>query len=482
MIYNVSFDICAAIICVFSLFLMISKKDLHRESNRLLLLIIVAALVASIFDIWSSVGNSYVEQYSFFSRDVLNFVFLLVYVSTSCLFAWYMIVLLGLKNRMKKPLFVAFILPEIVIFLLLVLNFVFRFVFYYDANKIYLHGPMMYVLYGTGYLYMLTAVFLGIRYRKVLIRSQRYAAILLLVFSIVPIIIQQFIMPHQLIELFFQSIGIFGFLTTVENLDAIHHPITKVYNRAAFLREIDLTFQNENVLDSIIVKLSRSSYFNVSTLGAFHTNGFIASVAEWLNSQSKKIDVYDCERGHFVLLIPRGSEHSIQELASRICDQFSEKWVYQSKEMHFPVQLCQVNIRNDVQEAEQLVQLVDHPYIHESTEPVLITAKELETEWQEQTGDQNQLGAEVSDMLDTFVTNITLLTPAEYNILQYYVRGYEITEIPEMAFVSINTVRKHNKNIYRKLAVGTKEELLIYIDLLRRSNRMHELEREGVLE
>lgn len=181
MIYNVSFDICAVIICVFSLFIMISKKDLHKESNRLLLLIIVAALVASIFDIWSSVGNSYVNEYSHFSRDVLNFVFLLVYVSTSCLFAWYMIVLLGLRRRMKKPLLIVFFIPEIIIFVLLVLNFIFRFVFYYDANGIYLHGPMMYVLYGTGYLYMLAAVFLVIRFRNYLIRPQRYAAILLLV-------------------------------------------------------------------------------------------------------------------------------------------------------------------------------------------------------------------------------------------------------------------------------------------------------------
>lgn len=482
MIYNISFDICAAIICVFSLFMMISKKDLHRESNRLLLLIIVAALVASIFDIWSSVGNSYVKQYSYFSRDVLNFVFLLVYVSTSCLFAWYMIVLLGLKSRMKKPLRAVFFLPEIVICLLLVLNFVFRFVFYYDENGIYLHGPMMYVLYGTGYLYMLTAVFLGIRYRKVLIRSQRYAAILLLVFSIVPIIIQQFIMPHQLIELFFQSIGIFGFLTTVENLDAIHHPITKVYNRAAFLREIDMAIRNESGLDAVIVKLSRSSYFDLATLGAFHINGFIASVAEWLNSLSKKMDVYDCERGHFALLISPGSEYSIQEHADIICGRFSEKWVYQNKEMHFPAQLCLANIPDEIQGIEQMVQLVDHPYINASIEPVIITAKDLEAEWREQTDEQDQLGAEVSDMLDAFVTNITLLTPAEYNILQYYLRGHEITEIPELAFVSINTVRKHNKSIYRKLAVGTKEELLLYIDLLRRSNRMHELEREGVPE
>ncbi|MGI6664038.1 MAG: histidine kinase N-terminal 7TM domain-containing protein [Christensenellaceae bacterium] len=337
MIYNISFDICAVVISVFSLLVMISKKDLHKESNKLLLLIIIAALVASIFDIWSSIGNSYVEQYSYFVRDILNFVFLFVYVSTSCLFAWYMITLLGLRRRMKKPLLILFILPELIIFLLLVLNWVFRFVFYYDANGIYLHGPMMYVLYGTGYSYMLISVFLAIRYRRFLVRPQRYAAILLLVLSIVPIIIQQFFMKHQLIELFFQSIGIFGFLTTVENLDAIHNPITKVYNRAAFLREVDLLMQNETVADIIIVKLSRSSYFDVATLGAFFTSGLIASVTEWLNALSKEIDVYDCERGHFTLLVHSESSHNAKELAQEICCKFSEKWVYQSKEMQFPV-------------------------------------------------------------------------------------------------------------------------------------------------
>ena len=78
MIYNVSFDICAVIICIFSLFVMISKKNLHKESNRLLLLIIIAALVASVFDIWSSVGNSYIAQYTYVTRDVLNYIFLFI--------------------------------------------------------------------------------------------------------------------------------------------------------------------------------------------------------------------------------------------------------------------------------------------------------------------------------------------------------------------------------------------------------------------
>lgn len=480
MIYNVSFDICAVIICVFSLLIMISKKDLHKESNRLLLLIIIAALVAGVFDIWSSVGNSYVKQYSYFSRDVLNFVFLLVYVSTSCLFAWYMIVLLGLKRRIKKSLLIVFFIPEVIIILLLSLNSVFRFVFYYDANGIYLHAPMMYVLYGTGYIYMLAAVLLVICFRNYLIRPQRNAAIWLLVLSIVPIFIQQFIMPHQLIELFFQSIGIFGFLTTVENLDAIHNPITKVYNRAAFLREIDVAIKNKSEMDAVIVKLSRSSYFDVATLGAFYTSGFIASVAEWLNNLSKKIDVYDCERGHFTLLISRGDDCDVQELAEKICGRFAEKWVYQNNEMQFPVELCIANIPEDINTVEQAVQVVDHPYINESIEPKVITVKELKAEWREQTGAspmQHQLGAEILSMLDVFVAGAATLTPAEYNVLQYYIDGYEISEIPNLAFISIHTVRKHNKSIYKKLEVGTKEELLIYINLLRRSNRLNEIER-----
>nr|WP_283244136.1 helix-turn-helix transcriptional regulator [Luoshenia tenuis] len=77
--------------------------------------------------------------------------------------------------------------------------------------------------------------------------------------------------------------------------------------------------------------------------------------------------------------------------------------------------------------------------------------------------------------MDQFVAGTTTLTPAERHIMRFYIDGHEIAEIPELAFISINTVRKHNKNIYRKLGVGTKEELMLYIDLLRRSNRLDEL-------
>ena len=64
---------------------------------------------------------------------------------------------------------------------------------------------------------------------------------------------------------------------------------------------------------------------------------------------------------------------------------------------------------------------------------------------------------------------------AERNILRYYIEGHEIGEIPELAFISMSTVRKHNRSIYEKLGVASRDELMLYIDLLRRCGRLQEL-------
>ena len=141
---------------------------------------------------------------------------------------------------------------------------------------------MIYMLYGAGYLYMLLTLVLAARYRDMLLKRQRNAAILLLIFSIVPIFVQQFFMSHQLIELFFQSIGIFGFLTTVENLDEVYHPVTKVYNRAAFLRAGYTAFETAPLLTWFMVKLSRSSCVGLEMTHAGCLNSFLGAVAEWL--------------------------------------------------------------------------------------------------------------------------------------------------------------------------------------------------------
>lgn len=89
--------------------------------------------------------------------------------------------------------------------------------------------------------------------------------------------------------------------------------------------------------------------------------------------------------------------------------------------------------------------------------------------------DENGLPADVAELFNAFSERAQALTPTERNIIKYYANGYDINEVAELAYISINTVRKHNTNIYQKLEVGSRDELMLYIELFRRCGRMDEL-------
>ena len=87
----------------------------------------------------------------------------------------------------------------------------------------------------------------------------------------------------------------------------------------------------------------------------------------------------------------------------------------------------------------------------------------------------SQLPSNIEDLFSSFAHRAASLTPTEHNILRYYAEGKGINEVAEHACISINTVRRHNANIYQKLGVGSREELLLYIELFRRCDRLDEL-------
>ena len=97
----------------------------------------------------------------------------------------------------------------------------------------------------------------------------------------------------------------------------------------------------------------------------------------------------------------------------------------------------------------------------------------LQTKMQTKGG--SQLPANIEELFSSLAQRATSLTPTERNILRYYADGNGINEVAELACISINTVRRHNANIYQKLGVGSREELLLYIELFRRCDRLDEL-------
>ena len=87
----------------------------------------------------------------------------------------------------------------------------------------------------------------------------------------------------------------------------------------------------------------------------------------------------------------------------------------------------------------------------------------------------NEIPKNLREALDDFLKSVSSLTPQEKKIFTDYANEYNATEIAELEFISINTVKKHTKNIYSKLGIKSKEEISMYIDLFERCDMSEDL-------
>lgn len=71
------------------------------------------------------------------------------------------------------------------------------------------------------------------------------------------------------------------------------------------------------------------------------------------------------------------------------------------------------------------------------------------------------------DSYQMFIDNLATLTPKEEDIFNLYVQGCSTKDIISQLGITENTLKYHNKNIYGKLGVKTRKELLQYIELMR---------------
>lgn len=71
------------------------------------------------------------------------------------------------------------------------------------------------------------------------------------------------------------------------------------------------------------------------------------------------------------------------------------------------------------------------------------------------------------DSYQMFIDNLATLTPKEEDIFNLYVQGCSTKDIISQLGITENILKYHNKNIYSKLGVKTRKELLQYIELMR---------------
>lgn len=71
-----------------------------------------------------------------------------------------------------------------------------------------------------------------------------------------------------------------------------------------------------------------------------------------------------------------------------------------------------------------------------------------------------------------FLRNLSRLTPAEYKIYDLYLSGKSAKEIVNILGITENTLKYHNKNIYSKLGISSRKQLLRFASLKQHQDKV----------
>ncbi len=96
-------------------------------------------------------------------------------------------------------------------------------------------------------------------------------------------------------------------------------------------------------------------------------------------------------------------------------------------------------------------------------------AEPVEGDRDDESGDLGNRFSE--EFFDAFIKNTKMLTRAEKNIFNLYLEEHSAQEIAGMLNLSINTIKSHNRRIFKKLGITSRKELLSYVQTLRNEGR-----------
>ncbi len=359
LIYNVNYDIAAIFIYSFILIVLFLKKDLNRNSNKFFLILAILGVIGSISDVISSVGNSYVQDWTYLERDIWNYIYLTTHNTASMIFTFYVIFLLGINRNMKHVHYIAIFIPYALVLFGLLLNPFFNWIFYYDENKIYSHGSYMPLLYIISLLYLLTTIFFIIRYFKAFNRTKQFAFIAFIAFSIIPIVIQIFF-EHLLISIFCQSLGILGILLSIDDESDLINQITGLYNRYCFIQETESNIKTGIRVHFTVIKLAELDYYN-STFGLKFVINLQKRTAEKLKNIDKNATCYDCDSGHFVLLRYNTDEDSNNKYVEAVGKCLEQELSVNGLQTTVHAQISLISLPEENLTLEQILMNIDIP-------------------------------------------------------------------------------------------------------------------------
>ena len=365
-----AFSLAAAFICLTNLIFIRVQDNMGKAQNKLFVLMlfvvalngacntIIGFLVPYLNDSQEALFVVKAARYLYFVSHTLLAPLFFFYVSYVCG------VLLRTSNKLTNIAAGIIVVTE----LLAITNPFTQWVYYLDENNIFRRN------WAEGLIYLAAAFFfaMGLYYLTTTWRAlnvkRRMGIIMFASITLVGIVLQ-LVISELRVEIFAEALGLTGIMMIVENEDDRLDNETGLYNRQAFLMDLESYFINKVSLHAISIRIITPDI--ISRKRGVDRELVEKKVAEFLESVHERYNIYRIGRRTFVLLVFKKSDEETLSLAKTIDARFERPWQLKDALVMLSSSILIADI------PRQLNSLNDAVYMFDTAKPHIDTHKSI---------------------------------------------------------------------------------------------------------
>ena len=311
MIYNVDFEITALIFLITLLIISRTRKKLEGYQSRVFQIYLYLVIASNILDIASSYCMPYYKDIPAWINWGMNALFLAVQMALPVIFVMYIYRKLPRVTRLEKRLVSACCIPASVGELLCLTSPLHHLIFYFDESG-YHHGPIHIYLYTNVVFYMAMAIYLAIRWRRIIGKRQFPLLFTMIGIPVVAVLVQ-FAMPSIMLAGVGGALSVYIMYFMTESNVSLVDAVTGTLNRPALAERLNRDILKGEMEDIYAVAPDNFKLIN-EMYGLEGGNEILRSMSQALMKRFGDKKVFRFGGDTFAILVDRGEGSALEPL------------------------------------------------------------------------------------------------------------------------------------------------------------------------
>lgn len=356
--FIIHYDVAAIILIVTILVHYYCKKTLDTRPSKLFAIMLWVHLCATILDIGTALMIDMGQNLSMGTLYFWNsFYCIMVYGTTPLYLAYLIYITKGLSNKWSFWDYLKVCGPIAVDIVCVITTSFTKFVFYFNPDGSYYHGPGFYVLYGNAILYFVLAVVQTYRYRTRLRKEQRITVYFYSLLNVIALLVEMFSL-YYLITQFIMSVSILLIYFAVENPEDYRDKNLEVFNREGFVLRLNSTLGRNKPFRLLGLHIEGLSYLN-ETIGEANRDILLKEVVEFLCHIGGKNDVYVIANAEFVIRFE--DNHNFEEcLIEAIQKRFETPFSAGNMDVLLSAYMAVIRYPEDADTLDNMIDLLEY--------------------------------------------------------------------------------------------------------------------------